>query len=52
MKWKGTEGKGKAQALYSNAHQAMNGLGLCMFTMLTGTLPWTELVERADRLGR
>jgi aldehyde:ferredoxin oxidoreductase len=45
IKWKGTEGKGKAQALHSNAHQAMNGLGLCMFTMLTGSLPWTELVN-------
>jgi aldehyde:ferredoxin oxidoreductase len=47
VKWRGTEGKGKAQALYSNAHQAMNGLGLCMFTMLTGALPWTELVNAA-----
>ena len=47
VKWKGTEGKGKAQALHSNAHQAMNGLGLCMFTMLTGNLPWTELVNGA-----
>ena len=52
VKWKGTEGKGKAQALHSNAHQAMNGLGLCMFTMLTGALPWTELVNARDRLGR
>ncbi len=47
VKWRGTEGKGKAQALHSNAHQAMNGLGLCMFTMLTGSLPWTELVNAA-----
>jgi aldehyde:ferredoxin oxidoreductase len=47
VKWKGTEGKGKAQALHSNAHQAMNGLGLCMFTMLTGSLPWTELLNAA-----
>lgn len=47
VKWKGTEGKGHAQALHSNAHQAMNGLGLCMFTMLTGSLPWTELVNAA-----
>lgn len=47
VKWKGTEGKGKAQALHSNAHQAMNGLGLCMFTMLTGRLPWTELLNAA-----
>jgi aldehyde:ferredoxin oxidoreductase len=47
VKWKGTEGKGKAQALHSNAHQAMNGLGLCMFTMLTGSLPWSELVNAA-----
>lgn len=43
--WKGTEGKGVAQAHFSNAHQAMNGLGLCMFTMLTGNLPWAELVN-------
>jgi aldehyde:ferredoxin oxidoreductase len=47
VKWKGTEGKGKAQAIHSNAHQAMNGLGLCMFTNLTGTLPWTELCNAA-----
>jgi len=47
VKWKGTEGKGKAQAHFSNAHQAMNGLGLCMFTMLTGSLPWTDLVNSA-----
>jgi aldehyde:ferredoxin oxidoreductase len=46
-KWKSTEGKGTAQALYSNAHQAMNGLGLCMFTLLTGSLPWTDLVNAA-----
>ncbi|HVK76490.1 MAG TPA: aldehyde ferredoxin oxidoreductase family protein [Kofleriaceae bacterium] len=44
VQWKGTEGKGRAQALHSNAHQAMNGLGLCMFTLVTGTLPWLELV--------
>jgi len=47
VKWKGTEGKGRAQALFSNAHQAMNGLGLCMFTMLTGSLPWADLVNAA-----
>ncbi|MEZ4361423.1 MAG: aldehyde ferredoxin oxidoreductase family protein [Kofleriaceae bacterium] len=47
VKWKGTEGKGRAQAHFSNAHQAMNGLGLCMFTMLTGSLPWAELVRAA-----
>jgi aldehyde:ferredoxin oxidoreductase len=47
VKWKGTEGKGKAQALYSNAHQTLNGLGLCMFTMLTGSLPWADLVNTA-----
>ena len=51
VKWKGTEGKGKAQALHSNAHQAMNGLGLCMFTMLTGALPWAELVNAATGWG-
>jgi aldehyde:ferredoxin oxidoreductase len=47
VKWKSTEGKGKAQALHSNAHQAMNGLGLCMFTMLTGSLPFAELANAA-----
>jgi aldehyde:ferredoxin oxidoreductase len=51
VKWKGTEGKGKAQALYSNAHQALNGLGLCMFTMLTGSLPWAELLDAATGWG-
>src|SRR4029453_10229854 len=40
VKWKDTAGKGVAQAHYSNAHQVLNGLGLCMFTMLTGRLPW------------
>jgi aldehyde:ferredoxin oxidoreductase len=45
IKWKGTEGKGLAQAHFSNAHQAMNGLGLCMFTALTGPLPWVEFVN-------
>ena len=51
VKWKGTEGKGVAQALHSNAHQAMNGLGLCMFTMLTGALPWADLVNAATGWG-
>ncbi|HEY5938785.1 MAG TPA: aldehyde ferredoxin oxidoreductase family protein [Kofleriaceae bacterium] len=51
VKWKGTVGKGKAQALHSNAHQAMNGLGLCMFTMLTGSLPWVELLNAATGWG-
>jgi aldehyde:ferredoxin oxidoreductase len=51
VKWKGTAGKGAAQALHSNAHQAMNGLGLCMFTMLTGSLPWTALVNAATGWG-
>jgi aldehyde:ferredoxin oxidoreductase len=43
--WKGTKNKGRAQAHYSNAHQALNGLGLCMFTYLTGGLPWVDLVN-------
>jgi len=43
--WHGTEGKGVAQAHFSNAHQVMNGLGLCMFTNLTGGLPWLDLVN-------
>jgi aldehyde:ferredoxin oxidoreductase len=47
VKWKGTEGKGKAQALHSNAHQVVNGLGLCMFTMLTGNLPWADMINAA-----
>ena len=45
VSWKKHDGKGAAQAHFANAHQAMNGLGLCMFTMLTGRLPWTELVN-------
>jgi aldehyde:ferredoxin oxidoreductase len=45
VQWKGTEGKGRAQALFSNAQQTMNGLGLCMFTSLTGGLPWLEMVR-------
>jgi aldehyde:ferredoxin oxidoreductase len=45
VKWHGTEGKGVAHALHSNAHQVMNGLGLCMFTSLTGGLPWLELTN-------
>jgi aldehyde:ferredoxin oxidoreductase len=51
VKWKGNDGKGRAQALFSNAHQAMNGLGLCMFTMLTGSLPWAELLDAATGWG-
>lgn len=51
VKWKGVEGKGKAQALHSNAHQAMNGLGLCMFTMLTGSLPFADLLDAATGWG-
>ncbi len=45
VKWKGTDGKGLAQAHHSNSHQVMNGLGLCMFTSLTGTLPWLDLIN-------
>jgi aldehyde:ferredoxin oxidoreductase len=45
VKWNGTAGKGKAQALHSNAHQVLNGLGLCLFTNLTGGLPWLELTN-------
>lgn len=45
VSWRGTEGKGKAQAHFSNAHQTMNGLGLCMFTGLTGGLPWVDMVN-------
>ncbi len=51
VRWKGTDGKGTAQALHSNAHQVMNGLGLCMFTMLTGRLPWAELLDAATGWG-
>ncbi len=45
VQWKSDAGKGTAQALHSNAHQTMNGLGICMFTMLTGPLPWADLVN-------
>ena len=44
--WHGDDGnKGVAQAHFSNAHQVLNGLGLCMFTNLTGTLPWLDLTN-------
>jgi len=43
--WKSVEGKGAVQAHYSNAFQVLNGLGLCMFTLLTGNLPWREMVN-------
>ena len=44
--WHGDGGnKGVAQAHFSNAHQVLNGLGLCMFTNLTGTLPWLDLTN-------
>jgi aldehyde:ferredoxin oxidoreductase len=43
--WHSVEGKGVAQAHFSNSHQVMNGLGLCMFTSLTGGLPWLDLVN-------
>ncbi len=45
VRWKGTEGKGVAQAHFSNSHQVLNGLGLCMFTSLTGGLPWLDMVN-------
>ncbi|HEY8120388.1 MAG TPA: aldehyde ferredoxin oxidoreductase family protein [Myxococcota bacterium] len=43
--WRTTENKGVAQAVYSNAHQVMNGLGLCLFTNMTGGLPWLDLTN-------
>jgi len=43
--WKGTEGKGVAQAHFSNSQQVLNGLGLCLFTNLTGGLPWLDLTN-------
>jgi len=45
VQWHGTEGKGVAQAHYSNSLQTLNGLGLCMFSMLTGKLPWLDFVN-------
>ncbi len=51
VRWRSDEGKGRAQAHFSNAHQVLNGLGLCMFTSLTGGLPWTELVEAVTGWG-
>ncbi|MEM1417420.1 MAG: aldehyde ferredoxin oxidoreductase C-terminal domain-containing protein [Myxococcota bacterium] len=45
IRWNGDEGKGQAQAHYTNAHQVMNGLGLCLFTNLTGGLPWLEMTN-------
>lgn len=49
--WKGTAGKGVAQAHFSNAHQVMNGLGLCLFTNMTGGLPWLELTNAVTGFG-
>jgi aldehyde:ferredoxin oxidoreductase len=43
--WKGTANKGLVQAHFSNAYQVMNGLGICEFTLLTGSLPWKEMVN-------
>lgn len=43
--WRTNENKGLAQAHYSNAHQVMNGLGLCLFTNMTGGLPWLDLTN-------
>ncbi len=43
--WLKDEGKAVAQAHWANAHQVMNGLGLCMFTGVIGNLPWLELVN-------
>ncbi len=51
IQWKGDAGKGQAQAHFSNSQQAMNGLGLCMFTLITGSLPWTELTNAATGWG-
>jgi len=45
VSWHSHEGKGQAQAHYSNSHQVLNGLGLCMFTGLTGGLPWREMTD-------
>ena len=45
VSWKGDDGKGQAQAHFSNSHQVMNGLGLCLFTNLTGGLPWLEMTN-------
>ncbi len=45
VQWKTTDGKGTAQAHYSNAHQVLNGLGLCMFTGIMGPLPWLDLTN-------
>ena len=51
VKWKSNDNKGRSQAHFSNAHQVMNGLGLCMFTSLTGGLPWVDLVEAVTGWG-
>lgn len=43
--WKNDDGKGQAQAHFANSHQVLNGLGLCLFTNLTGGLPWVDLTN-------
>ena len=50
--WKGTKNKGIAQAHYSNAHQTLNGLGLCMFTRPDRRPALGRHGERPDRLER
>jgi len=51
VSWKSHDGKGQTQAHYSNAHQVLNGLGLCMFTGLTGNVPWRDLLDAVTGWG-
>ena len=43
--WRSYEGKGEGQRAWSNAHQVMNGMGICMFSGLVGGIPYLELTN-------
>ncbi len=43
--WRSYEGKGEGQRQWSNAHQVMNGMGICLFSGLVGGLPYVDLTN-------
>jgi aldehyde:ferredoxin oxidoreductase len=43
--WRSYEGKGEGQRWWSNAHQVMNGMGICLFSSLVGGIPYVELTN-------
>lgn len=44
-KWGESKGTGVPQAAWSNAHQSLNGSGLCMFSMIVGGMPMVEFIN-------